>query len=406
MKIREHHSHAAIAGGPGELLAAIPHLVGFHPYASMVVIHVDRKRQRTGTLLRLDLPAAREDQQRYAAELATIVEQGQPDSVILVCYGSGGAPAGGGGAPPGAGGLGPGPRGARAAPGGTPAGDGGPPGEERVPAASGGRRGELPYAAMIEHIARELASRHIAVAGTAYVDHGRWWTYDCDHPGCCPADGVPVPGSDAGAAAEVATRAALHGRRTLASRLELEGAVRGPVGKDAAVLRRLFERVDRDLAAEMLADGGDAVRGRTLTLVRLLLARSADGRLELTDDEVARVSLGAADLQLRDRFIALEGADPVAWLELLTAAARRTPDARSAGICSLVAWIAYQQGDGALANVALDRVLDTDPGHTLGLLLRACLDGQVSPAHITAMTRQALAAADRARKEVSAAGTP
>lgn len=385
MKIREHLSGAATAGGPGELLAAVPHLIGFHPHSSLVVICVDLEARRTGMIMRLDLPAP-EHEEGYAADLARRIERDPPDAVILVCYGPepdapGHPPDGRAGGPPAPGG------------GATPGADG--------PTARDG----LPHAALVERVLDHLAGGPVRVLGTAYVDDGRWWTYDCDHPGCCPPGGVALPDPGTGTAADVAARAALQGRRTLSSRRELEDAVRGPTGSDEKALLRVFERVDRELAAEARADGAEAVRGRTLALAQLLLTRSAEGRLDPSDDDVARLCLGAADLLVRDRFVSLEAADPAAWLGLLTALARRTPAARSAPICTVLAWVAYQQGDGAVANVALDRVLALDPEHTMAMLLRYCLDGQVTPDHITAMTRAAAEAAARARTEVSRIAT-
>ena len=345
----------------------MPHLIGFHPHSSIVVVCVDLEERRTGMLMRLDLPAP-EHYESFAGQLAQRIEYDQPDGVILVCYGD--APPGGGGAPPGA-----------------------PPG-----------RGEVPHRALVELLLDELAGSPVEVLGMAYVAGGRWWTYDCDHPGCCPAEGVALPGPGVGAAAQVAAQAAVRGRRTLASRRELEDGVRGPSGADEQALLAVFERVDRELAAEALAHGAEAVRGGTVGLARLLLAQGAEGRLELSDSDVARLSLGAADLLVRDRFAAFEVPDPAVWLSLLTELARRTPDARAAPICTILAWVAYQQGDGAMANVALDRIQAVDPQHTMAGLLRDCLDGQVSPSHITAMTRRAVDGADRARSEVSGVG--
>lgn len=370
MKIREPHNTTVTAGNPGELLAAVPHLIGFKPQSSLVAVHVDLEQQRTGTLLRFDLPTG--DLDDFAAEVATRIQHGQPDAVLLVCYGDGG-----------------GPPGARAAP--------------RHPP-DGVFLRTLPHQDVVERVLALLAGGPVAVLGTAYVDGGRWWTYDCDRPGCCPAEGVPLPDPGVGAAADLEALMALAGRRTLASRRELEDAVRGPSGADEKAMVEVFERVDRELAAEALTEGVEVVRGRTLVLARLLLARTAEGGPAPTDDDVARLSLGAADLLVRDRFLAFEVADPVAWLGLLTTLARRAPDSRAAPICSLVAWVAYQQGDGALANVALDRVQSIDPQHTMAQLLRDCLEGQVSPGHIAALTREAVEAADRARKEVSGAG--
>ena len=407
MKIREHLSGAATAGGPGDLLAAVPHLIGFHPHSSLVVICVDLEARRTGMIMRLDLPAP-EHEEGYAADLARRIERDPPDAVILVCYGpEPDAP----GHPPD--GRAHGPLGERTGSqavaaghppdgraGGPPAPGGATPGADGWTARDG-----LPHAALVERVLDHLADGPVRVLGTAYVDDGRWWTYDCDHPGCCPPGGVALPDPGTGTAADVAARAALQGRRTLSSRRELEDAVRGPTGADEKALLRVFERVDRELAAEAHADGAEAVRGRTLALARLLLTRSAEGRLDPSDHDVARLCLGAADLVVRDLFVSLEVADPAAWLGLLTALARRTPDARSAPICTVLAWVAYQQGDGAVANVALDRVLAVDPEHTMAMLLRYCLDGQVTPDHITAMTRAAAEAAARARREVSRIAT-
>lgn len=365
MKIREHFRVGAAAGGPGELLAAVPHILGFHPQSSLVVIHIDLEERRTGMLMRLDLPLP-EHYEGYAAQLAQRIERHPPDAVVLICYGDDGAPPGSGGAPPGAGPAGP---------------------------------SEPPYRELIELLLDELAGGEVEVLGTAFVGGGRWWNYDCDHPGCCPSDGVPLPDPGVGAAADVAARAALSGRRTLSSRRELEDGVRGPSGAHEAALLTVFARVDRELAAEALANGAEAVRGRTLALARVLLTRSAEGRLDLSDDHAARLSLGAADLPMRDRLAALEVPDPAAWLGLLTALARRTPDARCAPVCTVLAWVAYQQGDGAVANVALDRIQAVDPEHTMAAILRQCLDGQVDPGHITAVTRQAVGAAGRVRSE-------
>lgn len=385
MKIREHHNHAATAGGPSELLAAVPHLLGFHPQSSIVVVHVDLERRRTGMLLRLDLPATG-DEEGYAAQLARLIERGRPDGVLLVCYGDCGTPS-----------VGPAPSVGATPPLGHP-----PDGTSNAP--PGAVRDALPYHALIDRIVGELVHGPVAVLGTAYVDGGRWWAYGCEHPSCRPTEGVPLPDPSVGAAADVVARAALAGRRTLASRRELEDAVRGPTGAAENAMLGVVERIDRELAAEALADGAEMVRRRTLALARSELARFADGRSDPSDDDVARLILGAADVLVRDRLIAFYGADPTAWLGLLTALARRTPDARAAAICGVVAWVAYQQGDGALANVALDRVLSIDPGQTMALLLRDCLDAQVSPAHIRALTRDAVGAAEQARKKVSAAG--
>ena len=41
--------------------------------------------------------------------------------------------------------------------------------------------------------------------------------------------------------------------------------------------------------------------------------------------------------------------------------------------------MAWQQGNGALANVALDRALADDPGYSMALLLRQVIDSGAPP---------------------------
>jgi hypothetical protein len=52
-----------------------------------------------------------------------------------------------------------------------------------------------------------------------------------------------------------------------------------------------------------------------------------------------------------------------------------------------VAWTAYARGEGALANVALDRALTGRPDYSLALLLRSCLDAGLPPGEVRAMAR-------------------
>ena len=44
-----------------------------------------------------------------------------------------------------------------------------------------------------------------------------------------------------------------------------------------------------------------------------------------------------------------------------------------------LAFVAWQQGNGALANVALDRALDDDPHYSMAVLLRQAIDSGAPP---------------------------
>jgi hypothetical protein len=48
----------------------------------------------------------------------------------------------------------------------------------------------------------------------------------------------------------------------------------------------------------------------------------------------------------------------------------------------MLAWFAYADGDGTLANIALERALRSEPDFPLALLVRASLDRQLPPSSL------------------------
>jgi hypothetical protein len=110
----------------------------------------------------------------------------------------------------------------------------------------------------------------------------------------------------------------------------------------------------------------------------------------LSDRQVARLAWGLRDADLRDRALTLAlgesapGAE-VVWTELT----RRAPTPLDAAPATLLAVSAWLRGDGALANVALDRALGSEPGYTLAGLLRTALDACLPPAVVRQVIREA-----------------
>jgi len=64
---------------------------------------------------------------------------------------------------------------------------------------------------------------------------------------------------------------------------------------------------------------------------------------------------------------------------LWTDVTRRAQPGYVAAPASLLAFVAWQSGDGALANVALDRALTDDPGYSMALLLRQVIGAGAPP---------------------------
>ena len=68
-----------------------------------------------------------------------------------------------------------------------------------------------------------------------------------------------------------------------------------------------------------------------------------------------------------------------AHLRLWTDVLRRAQPGHVAAPAALLAFVAWQSGDGALANVALDRALADDPGYSMASLLRQVIAAGAPP---------------------------
>ena len=66
-------------------------------------------------------------------------------------------------------------------------------------------------------------------------------------------------------------------------------------------------------------------------------------------------------------------------LRLWTDLTRRARPGYVAAAASLLAFVAWQNGNGALANVALDRAEADNPGYTMARLLREVIDSGAPP---------------------------
>jgi hypothetical protein len=79
---------------------------------------------------------------------------------------------------------------------------------------------------------------------------------------------------------------------------------------------------------------------------------------------------------------------------LLTDLARRALPPVDVATLSVLGWVAYAQGCGVLAAIAVERALASDPSYRLARLLSDALDRQVPPERL----RQASRDSSRARR--------
>jgi len=317
---------------PADVLAVVPHLLGFHPGKSLVVMGVGRPRARVQLAFRYDLPDPPDavhaaDIAEHAAE---VLRHRRISTVIGVGYG---------------------------------------PGALVTPVA--------------DALAAALRQAGLRLHELMRVENGRYWSYLCQNPECCPAEGVPfdVRANPAAAAMTVAGLVAYPDRAALASTV-------APVTGAAARSMEQATRRARERAADLIAQASAPGTGRPARLLvdegRRAVRDAIDtyragGRL-LADEPVAWLTVVLAHLPVRDDAWARMDAEyRAAHLRLWTDVVRRAAPAYLPAPASLLAFTAWQSGEGALANIAIDRALAADPGYSLAQLLRDIMDAGVPP---------------------------
>jgi len=160
-----------------------------------------------------------------------------------------------------------------------------------------------------------------------------------------------------------------------------------------AVFEGLVTHASRDALRDTLATRPEAVaRVRELLAgraesgpedvgwVRDLVTRCATTGGSPGDPEAARVLRAVVRADVRDAALYAVTRETAAdhlqvWADLL----RRAPEAQVPDTAAVTAFCAWQAGHGAIAWCAIDRCLDVDPHHRLGLCLAECLARAVPP---------------------------
>ncbi len=92
------------------------------------------------------------------------------------------------------------------------------------------------------------------------------------------------------------------------------------------------------------------------------------------------MTVALRDLRVRDdAWARMDPAFRDAHRRLWTDVTRRAQPGYVAAPAALLAFVAWQCGDGALANVALDRALADDPRYSMALLLRQVITAGAPP---------------------------
>jgi hypothetical protein len=331
-------------GSVAGFLAVIPHLVGFHPSRSMVVVGLDARKGRILLAFRYDLPdpPGRTQTRDIALHVIGVLKKRKIKTVIAAGYG---------------------------------------PGPLVTPVA--------------EAILAAARSARIAVRDMLRVEDGRYFSYLCRDPQCCPPGGIPFDGAAHPAAAAMAA-AGLSVCPDRASLAALLAPLAGPAADSMARATQRALRRARDLRAVPARPGGsggpggsgrsrEAGRPRPLTdagraAVREAIAVYRSGGHITDHDQMAWLTVTLADIRVRDD--AWARMDPVyrlahrkLWIDVV----RHACEAYVPAPASLLAFTAWQSGEGALGNIAIDRALAADPDYSMAHLLGQALDAGLPP---------------------------
>jgi hypothetical protein len=239
---------------------------------------------------------------------------------------------------------------------------------------------------LVDPVAEEVLQRFpdagIALTEVLRAQDRRYWSYLCKNPQCCPPEGTPFDPK----AHPVAEK--LAAKPVLASRAALAQTIAPVTGEEAAAMSRATRRTEaraRRLIREAGSLAGRKARHRALygpgvLAVTDAITRYREGRSFPSRSAAAWLALVLKELPVRDDAWARMDPDHrEAHLRLWTDVTRLAQPGYAAAPAALLAFTAWQSGNGALANVALDRALVDQPGYSMATLLRQALDSGAPP---------------------------
>lgn len=344
---------------PGEVLATVPTLLGFHPMDSVVLVTVSRADPRTepralptgdpadrwqiGPVLRTDLPppgASPPALRSFADAIAQRLVTCRAAGMVILVVGSGSSDS--------------------------------PVDPPDV----------LPHRDLVHALSAAATTVGVTTADAVWVPEVAtgvtWWCYtdaECTGQVRDPATSV------------IAAALAVEGAVVFANRTELAGVLDQ---RDAAAIARCAALID---AIRGRPPGPGAGQDADLRLVldaidELAEAPTMDlpGPAGLDDERIARLAVALSDPDVRDSCLGLAlGARALAAERLWTLLTRALPPPERAGTACLLAVSAFLRGDGAMAAVAADTAMDADPGNHLAWMLKVAGDNGLHPDRLREM---------------------
>ncbi len=323
--------------GETGLLAAVPAILGFHPELSLVALCLSGPRFRVGPVLRMDLD------EPEALELVVDTAARKADTVALVIYGH--------------------------------------------------REQDRPkYVALMGALRWRLRKVHreviaeLLVSGNCACHLPRT---EGEEPYWFPVPGPEDPGVETMRAVNAFT-----GRTVLANRAALVASVAGPAAEQTTMARLAVETSAvqlTGLVSRWFEQDSGSVPARMIDYAEVLL-ESAGREVSRTGEVAAGLACSLAilleDNSVRDAVLmeALTREDET-LLTTLGALVRQVPAPECGQLCAVLAMCAYRHGEGALAQIAVDRSLSADPVNRLATMLLTAMSQGLDPSVLVDLGR-------------------
>lgn len=242
-----------------------------------------------------------------------------------------------------------------------------------------------PRAPVLRELERRLAARAVPIRGAwavrAIVAGQPWWS-------------LTVPARRGSIADPVASAVTLgrvldgrpirHSREELTALIAVEEALRDRVAEELDEAR--IRAKDRYAAAARRDDPTGFLRGELMTV--LWLIANTESGAELGPRELADITVALRDRVVRDAMFALADTVHAEAAESLWGRLTRALDGVDrAETAMLLGYFAYVRGDGPLAGIALDAALAADPRHSMAELLHTALEAGMRPRRLRDLAR-------------------
>jgi Domain of unknown function (DUF4192) len=318
---------------PASLLAVVPHLLGFQPASSLVLIGTTPPRAQVRVTLRYDLPDPPDAEiaMEIAGHAAAVLHAQRIETAAAVGYG---------------------------------------PGALVTPVA--------------DALRERAAETGLRITELLRAENQRYWSYLCADPACCPPDGTPYALDHPDAEA----MAASGNPPVLASRAELAATLAPVTGADAELMHQATRRAEEHAVRliERVARTGRRAAARRLIAVAGVdavteaIAACRRGDRIPAGHSAAWLTVVLQDLRVRDdAWCRMDPSYRSEHLLLWTDLTRLARPGYISAPAALLAFVAWQCGNGALANVALDRALSDNPRYRMAQLLRQAIDSGAPP---------------------------